>query len=194
MIDRRPPLTRARVLDAAIALADRDGVDAVSMRRLGQELGVEAMSLYTHVHGKDDLLDGMVDAVVARFPVVRREASWTATLRGALLAAGAEMARHPWAPGVVRTRTSPGPATTAYLDAISRILADAGLSAALADRARHALGGRVLGLTDILFGRQSDEADAAFALDLVLDGLDRERARQAAPPTGRTREGDWKMW
>jgi AcrR family transcriptional regulator len=194
VLDRRPPLTRARVLEAAIDLADRDGVDAVSMRRLGQALGVEAMSLYTHVHGKEDLLDGMVDAVVGRFPVARREPAWTATMRATLLAARAEMARHPWAAGVLRTRPSPGPATAAYLDGVSRILADAGLSAGLADHARHALGGRVLGLTDDLFGAASGEDDVAFALDLVLDGLERERSRGAAPAPGRTREGDWRMW
>ena len=63
-VERRMPLTRERVLHAAVELADREGVGAVSMRRLGQELGVEAMSLYTHVRNKEDLLDGMADAVV----------------------------------------------------------------------------------------------------------------------------------
>jgi len=74
--DARSPLSRARVLDAAVELADREGIDAVSMRRLGQELGVEAMSLYTHVRSKDDLLDGMAEAVVARIPADPHGDGW----------------------------------------------------------------------------------------------------------------------
>ena len=78
---RRAPLTRARVLEAAVDLADREGIDAVSMRRLGQELGIEAMSLYTHIRGKEDLLDGMVDVVVAEIPVDTAGPDWRTTLR-----------------------------------------------------------------------------------------------------------------
>ena len=109
--ERRAPLTRTRVLEAAIDLADRDGIDAVSMRRLGQELGVEAMSLYTHVKSKDDLLDGMADAVVARIPTSRHAAGWHETLRATILGARAEMLHHPWTARIVETRSAPGPAT-----------------------------------------------------------------------------------
>ena len=80
---RRAQLTRQRVVAAAVELADRDGIESISMRRLAQELRVEAMSLYTHVRNKDDLLDGMVDAVISEIPLVptesagsRRCASW----------------------------------------------------------------------------------------------------------------------
>ena len=83
--ERRAPLTRARVLEAAVDLADRDGIDAVSMRRLGQELGIEAMSLYTHIRGKEDLLDGMVDVVVAEIPVDTAGPDWRTTLRRTIL-------------------------------------------------------------------------------------------------------------
>src|SRR5512144_1803532 len=96
-IDRRAPLSRARVVEVAIELAGREGIDALSMRRLGQELGVEAMSLYTHVRSKDDLLDGMADAVVARIPVERRPGPWQPSLRATILGARAVMLRHPWA-------------------------------------------------------------------------------------------------
>ena len=73
---RRAQLTRQRVVAAAVELADRDGIESISMRRLAQELGVEAMSLYTHVRNKDDLLDGMVDAVVSEIPLSAGGAGW----------------------------------------------------------------------------------------------------------------------
>src|SRR3954471_22583498 len=95
--DRRAPLTRARVLEAAVDLADREGIDAVSMRRLGQELRVEAMSLYTHVRSKDDLLDGMADAVVARIPGDGSGDRWLDRLRAMILGARGVMLNHPWA-------------------------------------------------------------------------------------------------
>src|SRR3954464_8172509 len=95
--DRRAPLTRARVLEAAVELADREGIDAVSMRRLGQVLGVEAMSLYTHVRGKEDLLDGMVDTVVGQITVDTAGPDWQRTLRRSILGARAIMLRHKWA-------------------------------------------------------------------------------------------------
>ena len=80
---RRPALSRARVLEAAVALADDQGLEALSMRRLGAELGVEAMSLYNHVADKDDLLDGLVDLVVSEFdsPRAAQGEAWRATLR-----------------------------------------------------------------------------------------------------------------
>src|SRR5690349_8723742 len=90
---RRTQLTRERVVAAGIELADREGIDSISMRRLAQELGVEAMSLYTHVRNKDDLLDGMVDAVIAKIPTSTTQtittggADWKATLRQTVLAA-----------------------------------------------------------------------------------------------------------
>ena len=83
-VPRRSPLTRDRVLKAAVRLADREGIEAVSMRRLGTELGIEAMSLYTHVRGKDDLLNGMIELVIREIPVHRDEADWKASLRATL--------------------------------------------------------------------------------------------------------------
>src|SRR3954451_774059 len=106
--ERRAPLSRARVIDAAIELADREGIDAVSMRRLGQELGIEAMSLYTHVRSKDDLLDGMADGVVALIPVMQRGEGWAERLRGMILGAREVMLGHRWAARVIETRGSAG--------------------------------------------------------------------------------------
>src|SRR5690242_1263213 len=112
--ERRTQLTREQVVTAAIELADRDGIESISMRRLAQELGVEAMSLYTHVRNKDDLLDGMVDAVISMIPMDADAdagaVDWRTSLRRMALGARGVMLRHPWAPGTAETRAAPGPA------------------------------------------------------------------------------------
>src|SRR5262249_8167930 len=107
--ERRTQLTRELVVTAAIELADRDGTGSISMRKLAQELGVEAMSLYTHVRSKDDLLDGMVEAVISMIPVDddADAANWKGSLRQLALGARGVMLRHPWAPNSVETRTAP---------------------------------------------------------------------------------------
>src|SRR5215472_15301273 len=122
--ERRAQLTREQVLTAAIALADRDGIESISMRRLAQELGIEAMSLYTHVRNKEDLLDGMVDAVIGMIPVEAGAgaADWGTSLRTMALAARGVMLLHPWAPRTVETRAVPGPAGLAYVDSVLGIL------------------------------------------------------------------------
>src|ERR1700739_1749862 len=101
---RRAQLTRQRVVAAAVELADSDGTESISMRRLAQELGVEAMSLYTHVRNKDDFLDDMADAVISQIPVSAGEAGWKTALRQTALAAREVMLRHPWAPRIIETR------------------------------------------------------------------------------------------
>src|SRR5436305_14136804 len=85
--ERRPPLTRGRVVATAVELADRDGIESISMRRLAPELDVEPMSLYTHVRNKGDLLDGMVDAVIAEIPINIDGTDWKVSLRRMALAA-----------------------------------------------------------------------------------------------------------
>jgi AcrR family transcriptional regulator len=148
---RRAQLTREQVVTAAIELADRDGIESISMRRLAQELGVEAMSLYTHVRSKDDLLDGMVDAVIGMIPVDADPADWRTSLRRMALAARAVMLRHPWAPRTVETRAAPGPAGLAYANAVLGILREGGFSIADAHHALHILGSRVLGFAQAIF-------------------------------------------
>ena len=105
--ERRETLTRQRVLEAAVELADRHGIESVCMRRLGQELGVEAMSLYTHVKSKDDLLDGMVEVVMSQIPAADSRGAWKPTLRKAILGARDVLLRHPWTTGVIETRVPP---------------------------------------------------------------------------------------
>ncbi|MFL5689500.1 MAG: TetR/AcrR family transcriptional regulator [Chloroflexota bacterium] len=166
---RRAPLTRPRVLEAAVELADREGIDAVSMRRLGQELGIEAMSLYTHIRGKEDLLDGMVDVVVAGIPVDTVGPDWRATLRRQILDARGVMLRHRWAARIIETRTAPGLATLGYMEAATGIIRDGGFSVDLTHHAMHVLGSRVLGFNQDLYDDSGtpDEAAAAFAAQLA---------------------------
>ena len=144
-------MTRERALRAAVRLADREGLPAVSMRRLGQDLGVEAMSLYNHVRDKEDLLDGMADLVVAEIAPVGSRRDWMDPLREQILAARAVLKRHRWAPSVIETRRTPGQATMAYFERILAILRDGGFTVDLAHHALHVLGSRVLGFTQELF-------------------------------------------
>jgi AcrR family transcriptional regulator len=161
--DRPNTLTRERVLAAAVALADREGIEAVSMRKLGQEVGVEAMSLYTHVRGKDDLLGGMVEAVVAEIAVAPTGPDWKASLRRTVLGARAVIVRHPWAPRTIETRATPGPATLRYLDGVMGILRGGGLSVGHTHHALHVMGSRLLGFTQDLYDDSGDPDPAATA-------------------------------
>ena len=148
---RRPQLTRQQVVTAAIELADSGGVESISMRRLAQELGVEAMSLYTHVRSKEDLLDGIADAVIGMISADAVAADWRTSLRRMALAARRVMLRHPWAPRVIETRAAAGPAALAYINAVLGILREGGFSVGQAHTALHLLGSRLLGFTRELF-------------------------------------------
>ncbi|MFJ5549416.1 TetR/AcrR family transcriptional regulator C-terminal domain-containing protein [Streptomyces sp. NPDC093225] len=147
---RRAPLSRERVLRAAVAYADGAGIDALSMRGLAQELGVVPMALYKHVANKDELLDGLVDAVLAEIapPVV--DGTWKAAVRERILSARQVLLRHPWAARVITSRAAPTPGALAYLDSVIGTLRGGGLSVDLAHHAMHALGSRVLGFTQEL--------------------------------------------
>lgn len=146
----REPLSRERVLATAVARADRDGIDAVSMRNLAHELDVVPMALYKHVAGKDELLDGMVDAVVSEIAPPGR-GGWKHVLRARILSAREAMLRHPWAPGVLETRTTPSPTVLAHMDATIRVLLDGGLSVDLTHHVMHALGSRIFGFSQELY-------------------------------------------
>lgn len=146
----RTPLSRERVLAAAVASADRDGLDAVSMRHLAAELGVVPMAIYKHVANKDDLLDGMVDVVVAEIAPPGR-GGWKAVLRARILSAREAMLRHPLAPAVLESRTTPSPVVLAHMDSTIAILLDGGLSTDLAHHAMHALGSRTFGFSQELY-------------------------------------------
>lgn len=147
----RLPLSRERVLAAAVEFADEAGIESVSMRRLGDRLGVEAMSLYNHVENKEDLLDGMVDLVVDEIDLPDRTDDWKTAMRSQILAAREAMKQHPWAPKVIETRTNMSASMMRYMDAFCGLFVNSGFSLDLTHHALHALGSRMLGFTQELF-------------------------------------------
>lgn len=216
----RTPLSRDRVLRAAVAIADADGIDAVTMRRIGDALGAEAMSLYYHVANKGALLDGIVELVMTEINDVADRidlpaAEWKTAMRRRILSAREIMLRHPWAPRLFETRTTMSPEVVRYHDRLVGLMHAGGFSYDLVHHALHALGSRALGFSQELFdpsagaGAESDrmlvdladqlpnlvgmlseiahddpdstlgwcddQAEFEFALDLILDGLDRLR-------------------
>lgn len=143
----RVPLSRERVFQAAIALADETDLAALSMRKLGQALGVEAMSLYKHVANKDDLLAGMVDFVAGEIEVPAAGGDWQATMRRRALSAHEVLMRHPWATMLFVSRANVGPAMLRYVDATIGCLREAGFSYPVADHAWNAIDSYVYGFT-----------------------------------------------
>lgn len=210
----RAGLTREHVLNAAIELADEAGVEAITMRRLGQALGVEAMSLYNHVGGKDDLLDGILALVVDGIARIPEGPAWRTAMRDQALAARAAVLAHPWLPGLAIARSAAHPAILRYADWIMGLLQAGGLPNQLVHDGMHVLGSRVLGFAQDLFDpdqvkvrpggdleeirpdryprlfraiqgvHHDNEEEFAFGLDLILDGLERRRLDAARLPSG----------
>jgi AcrR family transcriptional regulator len=168
---RRAPLTRDAVLRAAVAYADRDGIEALSMRRLGQELGVEAMSLYNHVANKEDLLDGMVDVVVGEIEPPAEGARWKARLRRRILSAREALLRHPWASSVIGSRRTLTPAVMEYMESMARILREGGFSIDLVHHAFHVLGSRILGFAQELYDDSEALADSPEIAAVMLQQM-----------------------
>jgi len=172
----RLPLSRERVLRAAIKVADASGIESLTMRRLAEELGAEAMSLYYYVASKEDLLDGIADAVVAEIndavsaiDVPSAGPSWKTAVRQRVLSAREVLLRHRWAPRVLETRTRTSLAVLLYYDGLLRLMRDGGFSYDLIHHALHALGSRALGFSQEMFdpsGGASEEETAA-----ALDGM-----------------------
>jgi AcrR family transcriptional regulator len=135
----RAPLSRERVLGAAVALADRGGIGALSMRKLAQELGVEAMSLYHHMASKEAILDGIVDVVFGEIELPSGDVGWREAMRRRAVSAREALRRHPWATALMESRATPGPANLRHHDAVLGILRNAGFSVELAAHAFAAL-------------------------------------------------------
>ena len=143
----RVPLTRDRVLRAAIALADQRGIESLTMRALGGDLGVEAMSLYNHVTSKDDVLDGMVDLVLGDIEVPGSGTPWRTAMRGRALSAHQVFLDHPWAAVLIMSRYNIGPGMTRYLDATLGRLREGGFSVEGALDAWNTLDSHLYGFT-----------------------------------------------
>ena len=143
----RTPLSRERVLAAAIELADEEGIGALTMRRLAQELGVEAMTLYYHVANKRALLTQMVDLVESEIDLPSPGGDWKAELRRTAMSAYDALTRHPWAAPLVLTQSGDSMTRLRYMDGILGTLRLAGFSADLTDHAYHALESHIMGFT-----------------------------------------------
>lgn len=174
--ERRPRLTRERVLRTAVAIADAHGVGALTMRRLGEDLGVEAMSLYHHVRGKDGLLDGAVEVVLDEIaaaaaeagPVAADPGTWREAVRVRLLAARRVVLRHPWLPAVLAARSVMTPDAGRHVDAVVGLMRAGGLSYDLVHHGLHALGSRMFGFSPEL---AEPDADADAQLDAMVELL-----------------------
>lgn len=143
---RRRPLTRERIVDAAVSLADRDGLAGLSMRQVAGALRCEVMSLYNHVANKDDLLEGMLDRVYAEIEDPQDGEPWRPAVRRLTVAAHEALERHPWATELV-AKQLPGPARRRHMEHLLRLLAGAGLPDDVADLGFHALIVHVQGFT-----------------------------------------------
>jgi AcrR family transcriptional regulator len=148
---RRAPLSKDRILRAAVALADEAGIESLSMRNLAQDLNVVPMALYKHVANKDELLDGMIDVVVGEIDPPAPDADWKHAVRGRILSARQVLRRHPWAPLAIESRNMPTPAILAYLDSMIGTFRAGGFSADLTHHVMHAMGSRILGFSQELF-------------------------------------------
>ncbi len=164
----RARLSRERVLRAAIARADAGGIESLSMRKLGEELGVEAMSLYTHVANKEDLLDGMIDAVFAEIALPNGVDDWRTAMRQRAISTRDVLARHPWATRLMQSRTHPGPATLRHHDTVIGTLRRAGFSIELTAHAFSALDSYIYGFAlqqaSLPFETGEETADLAAAI------------------------------
>jgi AcrR family transcriptional regulator len=143
---RKKRLTKARIVCAAVKAADRDGLDAISMRSLAAALGAGTMSLYNHVRNKEELLDAMVEEVAAEIERARPEVDWREGVRAIAVSARAALHRHPWAVEIWSVRP-PGPQRWALMETVLAQLASAGLPDDVQDLAFHAILNHVLGHT-----------------------------------------------
>ena len=163
----RAPLSRDRVLRAAVTRADQEGISSLSMRKLGEALGVEAMSLYNHVGSKSDLLDGMVDTVFGEIDLPSG-GDWKAAMRRRAISARQVLRGHPWAIGLMESRTSPGAATLRHHDAVLGCLRRAGFSVELTAHAYALLDSYIYGFAlqeaSLPFGTGEEAAQVAHQI------------------------------
>ncbi len=164
----RPPLTRERALSAAIAVADNETIGALTMRRLAAILDVEAMSLYHHFANKDEILDGMIDQVFGEIELPSARAMWKSAMRRRSKSVRAVLTRHPWAIGLMESRSSPGPCTLRHHDAVLGCLRGAGFSVEMAGHAFSLLDSYIYGFMlqelNLPFGEGDDVAKMVDAM------------------------------
>jgi hypothetical protein len=143
----KSPLSRERILRAAMNLADREGIESLSMRKIAQELGVQAMSLYNHVANRDDILDGIVDMVVSEIEVPTIGGDWRMAMYRRATSAHQVLLRHPWATQPLVSRINVGPAMLCYINSTLGCLEEAGFSLEMADHVWNAIDSHIYGFT-----------------------------------------------
>lgn len=161
-------------MQTAVALADEDGIDSLTMRNLASELGVEAMSLYYHVANKEAVLDGIVEQVLielndeaGKLGSISAPDEWKSAMRAKILAARQVLLRHRWAPAVIETRTTMSPPSLTYFESLLAVMRGGGFSYDLAHHALHALGSRALGFTQELFEPDDVEMGEEAATEML---------------------------
>ena len=162
--ETRIPLSRDRILQAALDLADEGGIESLTMRKLGQALGFEAMSLYNHVANKDDLLDGILDLVLDQTELPAPGEAWDAAIRKSAVSVYEALRRHPWACALLMSPDHVRPARLRYMDSLLGALRDAGFSAETTYHAYHVLDGYIFGFS---FWQSSHSYTPAEIDDLV---------------------------
>ena len=166
--ERRSRLTRERVLQAAMGLADAGGIESLTMRRLGEELGVGPMALYRHVANKDDLIDAMVDIVFVEIGLPSAEGDWKTAMRERASAVHDALIRHRWAIGLMESRARPGPANLAHHDAVIGCLRAAGFDIATAAHAYSVLDSYIYGFAATQLALPFTAADAGEVSESML--------------------------
>ena len=170
----RTPLSRERVLRAAIRMADENGFEALTMRKLAAGLGVQAMSLYNHVASKDDIRDGIVDLVMQEIALPAPGADWKTALRRSAMSAHDVLVSHPWACSLMMSTSSVSTARLDWMEGVLRTLREAGFSANLTHHAYHALDSHITGFTLWQVGLFQDTEELTtmaegFLRSLVVD-------------------------
>lgn len=185
------PLNRAKVITAAVALADEHGLEGLSMRAVAKRLQVEAMSLYNHVDGKEDLIDGMVDHVAGEIAPPMHDASWKVALRKSALSVHDALNRHPWACALIGLRLNVGPHMLAHTEAQLTQLVEAGFSHEIADHAMNAIDNHVRGFTLQEISFPIEPKDFAKAAEDYLPKLPPETYPHLRALAERVMSGDY---
>ena len=174
----RVPLSRERVVDRAIALADAGSIEGLSMRKLAKDLGFEVMSLYNHVGGKDELFAAMVESVAGEFELPAPRGApvdgWKAALRASALSVHGVLLRHPWAARIWWS-TESGPVRLEFMESLLRAMREGGLPASVAYHGYHALTMHLLGFTLQEVAIDIDATDLYGLASEFLSTLDTER-------------------
>jgi AcrR family transcriptional regulator len=165
----RAPLSKERVIVEAVALADENGIGALTMRKLADRLHVEPMSLYHHVANKDEILDGMIDVVFREIELPSNDVHWKTAMRARAVSARDTLRRHPWANGRMESRTTPGPATLRHHDAVLGCLRNAGFTIELTAHAYSAIDSYLYGfaMQELNLPFNTPEETAELAVNIL---------------------------